>query len=220
MRHHKVRIAVIAAAAAGSLAGVLTTAFPSGAASSPHTKHKHAKQVKVIRGPRGPRGFRGPQGPRGFTGPASPLDAVTVPLTINWFGGDGSGGVGSAGPVTIPGIGALTAECDAAQQQLVLTPASSAGTRTVGDVTTFQGEGTSGTSSNQRIESYGASTPVVIPLPTNGMLTGTFSVEPDFGAGGPGPDPVSFIFSSEWKLNGTAQSDDFCAVAGQLSEHS
>jgi hypothetical protein len=52
------------------------------------------------------------------------------------------------------------------------------------------------------------------------MLTGTFSVEPDFGAGGPGPDPVSFIFSSEWKLNGTAQGDDFCAVAGQLSEHS
>jgi hypothetical protein len=218
MRQHRTRTAVIAAAAAGSLAGVLSTALPSGAVPSRHAKH--AQHVKVVRGPRGPRGPRGIQGPRGFTGPASPLDAVTVPLTINWFGGTGSDGVGSAGPITIPAIGTLTAECDASQQQLVLTPASSAGTRTVGDVTTFQGEGTSGISSNQRLESYGASTPIVIPLPTNGMLTGTFSVEPDYGAGGPGPNPISFIFSSEWKLNGMTQSDDFCAVAGQLSEHS
>jgi hypothetical protein len=143
-----------------------------------------------------------------------------VPVSINWFGNAYAAANGTAGPTAIPGVGTLSTECDASAQQVTLVPASSAGTRTVAAVTTFQGEGTSGISSNQSYDSYGASSPIVIDLPVNGMLIGTLSVQPDYGAGGPGPSPASFIFSSDMKLNGASGSGNYCSVAGQVLEHS
>jgi hypothetical protein len=212
MLHNKTRMALAVAAAIGALGGVLAVTLPSAAA----TQHRTAK---VARGPRGPRGYRGFRGRTGPAGPQGPIGALTAPVSINWFGEASAAQYGKASPVTVPGIGTLTAECDYSATQLVLTPASSAGTGTVANVTTFQGEGTDGVSSNQLLESYGATSPIVIALPVNGMLTGTFSVEPDYGAGGPGPSPASFTFSSERILNNPTASSNYCSVAGQLVEN-
>lgn len=212
MLHNKTRMVLAVAAAIGALGGVLAVTLPSAAA----TRHRTAN---IARGPRGPRGYRGFRGRTGPAGPQGPIGALTAPVSINWFGATSAAQYGKASPVTVPGIGTLTAECDYSATQLVLTPASSAGTGTVANVTTFQGEGTDGISSNQLLESYGASSPIVIALPVNGMLTGTFSVEPDYGAGGPGPGPASFTFSSERILNNPTASSNYCSVAGQLVEN-
>jgi hypothetical protein len=216
MLHNKTRMALAVAAAIGALGGVLAVTLPSAAATRHRSAHAAAK---VARGPRGPRGYRGWRGRTGPAGPRGPIGALTAPVSINWFGTTSAAQYGKATPVTIPGIGTLTAECDYSATQLVLTPASSAGTGTVANVTTFQGEGTAGISSNQLLESYGASSPIVIALPVNGMLTGTFSVVPDYGAGGPGPSPASFTFSSERILNNPTASSNYCSVAGQLVEN-
>jgi hypothetical protein len=216
MRHDKLRMTLVLAALVGALIAALVVSLPSLAASRHHSVKRSS--TRGLRGPRGYRGRTGPAGPSGPAGPESPAGALTVPVTINWFGGANAAGYGVASPVTIAGIGTLTAECDYSAQQLVLTPASSAGTRTVADVTTLQGEGTAGVSSNELLDSYGASTPIVIPVPVNGMLTGTFSVEPDYGAGGAGPSPPSFIFSSERILNNPTSTSDYCSVAGQITE--
>src|SRR5581483_10402845 len=155
MRHRNVLIALACAALAavgGTLAGTLsigaaqTRLMPGGrpvaspaaahaAKATPKVKVKVKVKVRtrVIRGPRGlrgPQGLQGPQGKTGPQGPASPPDAIAVPIT-------------------------LSRECDETAQTVTLTPSSSAGTRTVADVTTMQGEGTNGISSNQRMESYG-----------------------------------------------------------------
>jgi hypothetical protein len=235
MRNRRVLIALtcaVIAAIGGTLAGSLTggAAAPrvsARAAAAAAHKTVVARLAKASRrGPRGYRGYRGRQGPRGYTGPAgpqgaqAPADAIAVPVSINWFGNSYANPNGTAGPYTIPNVGTVTTECDLGAQQITFTPASSAGTRTVADVTTFQGEGTDGVSSNQEYDSYGASTPITVPLPVNGMLIGTLSVQPDSGDGGPGPSPASFIFSSDMKLNGQGGSGDFCSVGGQILQHS
>ena len=53
-------------------------------------------------------------------------------------------------------------------------------------------------------------------LPPNGMLSATFSVEPVTGNGGPGPAPSTLTLSSEYKVNDSDPSQDFCFVAGQV----
>jgi hypothetical protein len=231
MRHRHLLIVLVCAALAaigGTLAGTLSTGAAKAGrdtrvARVTHRAASRRARTIVIRGARGRVGPRGNTGPAGAAGPAgapSPADGIALPVTINWFGSANAATNGSFAPVSIPNIGTISAQCDYTAQQIVLVPSSSSGTRTVADVTTMQGEGTAGISSNQRLESYGSTTPLVIALPVNGMVTGTFSVEPDYGAGGPGPSPVSFVFSSYHKLNSTDGASDACTVAGQLTEHS
>jgi hypothetical protein len=234
MRHRHLLIALLCAALAaigGTLAGTLSTgaakvgratrvALVARVAHSAAKRHARTVVIRGSRGPAGPRGGAGPAGPVGPAGAPSPADGIALAVTINWFGSANAATYGSFAPVSITNIGTLSAECDYTAQQIVLVPSSSAGTRTVADITTMQGEGTAGISSNQRLESYGSTTPLVIPMPVNGMVTGTFSVEPDYGAGGTGPSPVSFVFSSYHKLNSTDGASDSCTVAGQLTEHS
>jgi hypothetical protein len=221
------RIFAIGAAGLGALAGVLVASLPSGAAS-PHataaasTKTVYVRGPRGFRGPEGPRGGRGPQGATGPQGPSDPNGAAALSLTVNWFkdsGGDPTT-QGHDAPITIPGIGTMSVACDYNSQQVVLTPYSNStsGTRTVANVTTFQGAGYAGASQNLRYESYGSQ--IVIPLPSNGMLSGTLSVEPTFGAGGAGPTPSSFTFSSFYKLNGGQNGGDECEVAGQVAAQS
>jgi hypothetical protein len=221
VKHSLLRIFAVGAAGLGALAGILVASLPSGAASPRATGAAVTKTVYVrgprgFRGPQGPRGDRGPQGATGPQGPSDPNGAAALSLTVNWFNSANAASQGHDGPITLPGVGTMSLECDYSNQQIVFTPASSAGTRTVANVTTFQGAGYSGASQNNRYESYGASTPIVITLPSNGMLSGTLSVEPDYGAGGAGPTPSSFTFSSYYKLNGAGGAGDECEVAGQV----
>ena len=224
MKRSLLRIFAIGAAGLGALAGVLVASLPSGAASR-HATAATATRTVYVRGPRGfrgPQGSRGDRGPQGATGPQGPSDpngVAALSLTINWFkdtGGDPTT-QGHDGPITIPGIGTMSVECDYNAQEIVVTPFStnSSGTRTVADVTTFQGAGYSGASQNQRYEFFGSSQH--IPLPSNGMLSGTLSVEPTSGNGGPGPTPSSFTFSSFYKLNGGPNGGDECEAAGQVA---
>ncbi len=225
MKRSLLRIFAIGAAGLGAVAGVLVSSLPSGAASGRQasaarvvTQTVYVRGPRGFRGPAGPRGDRGPQGATGPQGPSAPNGATGLPLTINWFrdsGGDPQT-QGHDGPITIPGVGTMTIECDYSNQQVVLTPysTSTSGTRTVANVTVLQGAGYAGASQNYRFESYGS--PIVFALPSNGMLSGTLSVEPTYGAGGTGPNPSSFTFSSYYKLNGTNGAGDECEVAGQV----
>ncbi len=223
MKRSLLRIFAIGAAGLGALAGVLVASLPSGAApqrasAAASTKTVYLRGPRGFRGPQGPRGDRGPQGATGPQGASDPNGAAALSLTVNWFQNSGGNPTtqGQDGPITIPGIGTMSVECDYNNQQVVLNPysTSTSGTRTVANVTTFQGAGYSGASQNLRYESYGS--PIVIPLPSNGMVSGTLSVEPTYGAGGAGPTPSSFTFSSFYKLNGGANAGDECEVAGQV----
>ncbi len=162
-------------------------------------------------GVEGPAGPPGPQGPEGAPGPPGPDLAVS--LSINWSG-LAYAPERDTTVQSIPGIAQVEARCTMEEQALVVTPTLS-GVRTVADVTTFQGEGTAGVSSHTRIYSE-STTPLTIPLPTNGMIEGTLSVEPTTGDGGPGPVPYSLALSSEWKLNDPNEADNYCYVAGQF----
>jgi hypothetical protein len=173
--------------------------------------------VRGATGPVGPQGVEGPTGPAGPAGPEGPPGPtgpdLAVSLTVNWSG-LAYAPERDTTVQSVPGIGQAEARCTPEEQALVITPAQS-GARTVADVTTFQGEGTAGISSNSRI--YSESTaPLTIPLPTDGMISGTLSVEPIDGDGGSEPTPYSLTISSEWKLNDPDEANNYCYIAGQL----
>lgn len=167
-----------------------------------HRKKRRRRSVRV-----GPAGLPGPQGPPGPAGPD-----ISTALTINWRGLDSAPGHDTAAG-QIVGIGTLLVTCNATTQTLNLLPAGN-GTRSVLDVTTFRGEGTEGTSSNQRLASE-SSAPISVDLPSNGMISGTISAEP-ISDGGQLAAPATFLLSSEWKSNDPDPSLNYCYVATQV----
>jgi hypothetical protein len=201
------------------------TAKASGQAAGGHsTKAGHASKpqahVIVLRGATGPRGEQGvpgiegstgPEGPQGPPGPPGPNIAVSP--TLNWHGLENAPGRDTA-LAELPGLASIEVRCSTAAQDILVTPLSE-GVRTVVDMTTFQGEGVAGVSSHNRVytESH---EPLAIPLPPNGMIEGTLSVEPISGVGSDRAAPVSFTVSSEWKLNDPAPENNYCYIAGQF----
>jgi hypothetical protein len=162
-------------------------------------------------GATGPAGPAGPEGPEGAPGPPGPNLAVS--LSVNWSG-LAYAPERDTDVETIPGIAQVEARCSPEAQELVVTPTLS-GVRTVADVTNFQGEGIAGVASHVRLFSE-AMAPLTIPLPTNGMIEGTLSIEPLSGDGGVEPAPSSLTLSSEWKLNDPDEANNYCYVAGQF----
>jgi hypothetical protein len=134
---------------------------------------------------------------------------VARSLTVNWRGGAFPGRDGAS--VEIPGVGRLDAVCNPSSQQLVLHPAAD-GVRTVATVDSYE----SASSSVSTPQSQSKAAPIPIALPPNGMLSVTFSVQPVAGDGGPGPPPATMQLSSEYVVNGSTVSEDFCYVAGQV----
>jgi hypothetical protein len=213
-------------ACVGSLSGIALAVAESSAQTAPShktittKKSAPATRTVLVRGATGPRGLAGvagaagsagPQGPEGAPGPPGPNLAES--LTINWSG-LAYAPERDTTVSTIPGIAQVEVRCTVEEQSILITPTLS-GVRTVADVTTFQGEGVAGISSHSRLFSESTS-PITIPLPTNGMIEGTLSVEPITGDGGAGPAPSSLVFSSEWKLNDPDETADYCYVAGQF----
>jgi hypothetical protein len=191
------RRVLLLAAFAGALGGGLLGVAPTLAGD-------HAQRAA-----RGPKGDRGTQGPVGPQGPAA-TDVVRS-LSLNWRRGASSGR--DTASVAIPSIGTLVAVCRPGEQRLLLYPAQS-GVRTTASVTTFQ----STSSDNATSSSTSAGSPLVVadPLPPNGMLSATLSVQPVSGDGGPGPAPATLVLSSESVVNGLSATDNFCFVSGQV----
>jgi hypothetical protein len=235
------RALLAAGACAGALAGgalaVAGSAAQAGGAQSGgartsdghatktgSTKAGHASKpqprVIVLRGAAGPRGVQGapgvegptgPEGPQGPPGPPGPNIAVSP--TLNWHGLENAPGRDTT-LAELPGLATIEARCSTAAQDILITPLSE-GVRTVVDMTTFQGEGVAGVSSHNRVSTESLA-PLAIPLPPNGMIEGTLSVEPISGEGSDRAAPVSFTVSSEWKLNDPAPENNYCYIAGQF----
>jgi hypothetical protein len=214
-------------ACAGTVIGI-ALAVSGSSAQQAAAVHKSATAKKntstprtlIVRGATGPSGPQGPEGPAGPAGPAGPEGApgppgpnLAVSLTINWSG-LAYAPERDTTVETIPGVAQVEARCTPEEQDLIVTPTLS-GVRTVADVTTFQGEGTAGVSSHERLTTE-STAPLSIHLPTNGMIEGTLSVEPIAGDGGTGPAPSSLTLSSEWKLNDPDEANNYCYVAGQF----
>jgi hypothetical protein len=206
------------ALAGGALAVTGTSAQPAHSAKTGHPA-KPAARVVVIRGANGPRGLTGVAGPEGAPGPEGPQGPpgppgpnIAVSPTLNWHGLENAAGRDTA-VTELPGMAKIELRCSTAAQDILITPVQE-GVRTVADVTTFQGEGTAGVSSHNRTFSESRA-PLAIPLPPNGMIEGTLSVEPISGEGA-GAAPASFTFSSEWKLNDPEAAANYCYVAGQF----
>ncbi len=198
MKRSLLRIFAIGAAGLGALAGALVASLPSGAASR-HATAATATRTVYVRGPRGfrgPQGSRGDRGPQGATGPQGPSDpngVAALSLTINWFkdtGGDPTT-QGHDGPITIPGIGTMSMECDYNTQEIVADAVLDQQLRHPDrrQCHDLPGRRLLGRLAEPALRIFRIFA-VVIPLPLNGMLSGTLSVEPTFGAGGPGPDPI------------------------------
>jgi hypothetical protein len=182
----------------------------------PKPKPKGKSGYSLGLGPRGrtgPRGATGPAGSTGPQGPPGPVSNVVRSLTINWR--NGAYQADPAASATLPGLGVVTLTCTPGAQTLTLVP-QTAGVRTVLDTDTVQGAGTQGATSFARAASQSPGSPLTVPLPNNGMLLATVSVEPYNGDGGPGPDPATLTLSSEWKLNDPDASQNFCFVAAQF----
>jgi hypothetical protein len=201
----------------GSVAARQAATHKSGTTAKRSAPATRVELLRGAAGPVGPQGVEGPAGPAGPAGPEGPPGPpgpdLAVSLTINWSG-LAYAPERDTTVQSVPGIGQAEARCTPEEQALVITPAQS-GVRTVADVTTFQGEGTAGVSSDSRLFSE-STAPLTIPLPTNGMISGTLSVEPITGDGGSGPAPYSLTISSEWKLNDPDEADNYCYIAGQL----
>lgn len=226
MRLKSARAGAGLGACVGALIGI-AIAVSGSSAQQPSGHHKAAakknapvQRTVLVRGAAGPRGLEGVEGPAGQAGPQGPEGApgppgpnLAVSLTVNWSGlayaPERDTTVGS-----IPGIAQVEARCTLEEQALIVTPTLN-GVRTVADLTTFQGEGTAGVSSHARTFTE-STAPLTIPLPPNGMIEGTLSVEPIVGDGGGGPGPSSLTLSSEWKLNDPDEANDYCYVAGQF----
>ncbi|MFN8152052.1 MAG: hypothetical protein U0R24_13125 [Solirubrobacterales bacterium] len=178
------------------------------------------------RGPRGPRGRTGPEGERGPTGDTGTRGATgssdehVLDFGVDWIGSDNAAGHDSAA-IDLPGIGTLTIQCpntppdDPSVRRLVLTPVSG-GRRTVANLTTFEGAGTTA-ATNQRYQSDDI-TPITALIPNNGMISGSFSVEPNSGGSADaGQLPVADItLSSYWKVNDPIASENSCHISAQV----
>jgi hypothetical protein len=136
---------------------------------------------------------------------------VVRSLTINWR--DGLWPIDPTASATLPGLGAATLTCTPSTQTLTITPASGAA-QTVLDTDTAQGAGTAGATSFASASSQGA--PITVPVPNNGMIFATVSVQPILGDGGAGPAPASMTLSSEWKMNDPNPANNFCYMAAQF----
>jgi hypothetical protein len=219
-------------ACVGALGGV-AIAVTGSSAQQPASVHKATTASKkstatprtvIVRGATGPRGLTGVAGavgPAGTPGPEGPQGPpgpdLAESFTINWSGlayAPERDTAVSTIPDVAQGVARVEVRCTPEEQAIIVTPLLSE-VRTVADVTTFQGEGVAGVSSHARLFSESTS-PITIPLPTNGMLEGTLSVEPIDGDGGSEPDPSSLTFSSEWKLNDPDEANNYCYVAGQF----
>lgn len=190
-------------------------------AASGHSRPAHRK-----RGKRGPRGRTGPQGERGPTGVTGPRgipgssDEHVLDIGVDWNDAANAAGHDVA-VVGLPGIGTLALQCpsnppdDPSVRRLVLTPASG-GRRTVANLTTFEGAGTTA-ATNQRYQTDDA-TPLTVPIPSNGMISGSFSVEPNSGEDiEPGQLPIADLtLSSFWKVNDPVPSENSCHISAQL----
>lgn len=211
-------------ACAGALAGgalaVSGTSAQTGHSAKAGHPAKPAPRVVVVRGANGPRGLagvagaEGPPGPEGLQGPpGAPGPNIAVSPTLNWHGLENAEGRDTA-LTELPGMARIELRCGTAAQDILITPLNE-GVRTVADVTTFQGEGTAGVSSHDRLFTE-STAPMAIPLPPNGMIEGTLSVEPISSEGADGAAPASFTFSSEWKLNDPDEAANYCYIAGQF----
>lgn len=223
MRIRTILIATLAALIAAAV-GVAS----SGAASS-QTAVAQASSVRhgivIVRGPRGYRGYRGFRGPRGPTGPQGPTGAQgpagtdhVSSFSINWRGDSNAAGNSSAS-VGIPGIGTLNVVCSPSQQTASLTPAASGSVRTEANISDFEGSASSNQmpySQNGQAIPIGSPTQPGQALPPNGMLTGTLSVQPVDGTGGPEPAPATLTLSSEYVVNNPP--NDSCFIAGQVTQ--
>lgn len=180
------------------------------------------------RGKRGPRGRTGPQGERGPTGDTGPRgiegssDEHVLDIGVDWNGAANAPGNDSAS-VVLPGIGTLQILCpstppdDPSVRRLILTPAN-AGRRTVANLTSFEGSGVNApASTNQRYQTDDQ-TPISALIPSNGMISGSFSVEPNSGGSADaGQLPVADItLSSFWKVNDPIASENSCHISAQL----
>ena len=123
--------------------------------------------------------------------------------------------------IALPGIGTLAAQCpatpvdDPSVRRLVLTPFNPSSIRTVATLTTFEGSGTDKATQARRT---GEGTPILIPIPRNGMINGTFSIEPkDGGSVDVGILPTASItLSGYWKDNDDLPSENYCHVSAQV----
>lgn len=190
-------------------------------AAGGHSGPVHRKRGK--RGRRGPTGPRGEPGPTGATGPrgiAGSSDEHVLDIGVDWNGAANAAGHDVAA-VDLPGIGTLALQCpsgppdDPSVRRLVLTPLGG-GRRTVANLTTFEGAGTTA-ATNQRYQTDDA-TPLTIPIPSNGMISGSFSVEPNSGENiEPGQLPIADLtLSSFWKVNDPVPSENSCHISAQL----
>lgn len=220
-------LAGAALAVSGSFAHPGSAAHVAATRAAQTSKAKAGKPAKpqthtvLVRGAPGPRGVQGEpgvegqpgaEGPQGPPGPPGPNIAVSP--TLNWRGSEAAAGRDTT-IAGIPGVATVEIRCNAEAQQILVTPAAT-GARTVIDATTFQGEGTAGVSSNERLFTESTTQPLAMALPPNGMLEGTLSVEPISAGASTAPAPLSFTFSSEWKLNDPSPDGDYCFVAGQF----
>lgn len=206
------RKTLILAALAGAATGTTGVVAVSSAGESSATSRASAGSTatagaaaKVRLDSRYPRG---PRGPRGFRGDAA-TDVVRS-LSINWRNGAFAGRDTAA--LELPGLGRLVAVCSAGETSLRLYPARG-GVRTVATVTRF--EDTKSVNSTPFSLKAEDPVPVADPLPPNGMISATLSVQPLGGDGGRGPAPATLIVSSEHKLNGETADENFCFVAAQ-----
>lgn len=236
------RAALLAVALVGLLAGVALgsgfASFPGANEDSPSAgprvvvenaaaeRQAAERGKRGKRGPRGPRGRTGPEGERGPTGEtgergvAGSSDEHVLDVGVDWNGSANAAGHDSSS-VELPGIGTLTIQCpstppdDPSVRRLVLTPASG-GRRTVANLTTFEGAGTNA-ATNQRYQTDDL-TPITVPIPSNGMISGSFSVEPIAGdSTDPGQLPVADVtLSSFWKVNDPVASENSCHISAQL----
>lgn len=179
-----------------------------------------AKGKRGPRGRRGPEGERGPTGQQGPQGPEGSSDEHVLQLGIDWNGSANAAGHDSSS-VVLPGIGTLEAQCpatpvdDDSVRRLVLTPSNPSTIRTVATLTTFQGSGTDA-ATQTRIPGEG--TPIIARIPRNGMINGTFSIEPkNLGSVDPGVLPTASItLSSYWKDNDPVPGENYCHISAQL----
>lgn len=161
------------------------------AAAEQAAKSKARRGKRGPKGPPGPKGKRGRRGPQGATGPQGPagVDGANnermVNLSIGWNGNSNAAG-NDYDSASLPGIGELAIRCPAgnaaaeAPHRLELTP-SSGGRRTVMTITTFEAAGANN-AENARYTSSSTER-ISAPLPFNGVVTGTVSIEPINGNG-------------------------------------
>jgi hypothetical protein len=226
----RIAIALLALAAVAGI--VLLIVGQSGGTTSPPSLA--AKAAAQRRGPTGPRGYRGPPGRRGPTGPrgaqgdrgargatgqqgpagTSSSDRVRN-LDVEWK--DSANPTGDTyDEASVPGIGTLKISCDPNNpgiKRVRLTPSHTGdNVRTVMSLSTFQGSGTQGAASTERYTTESGQD-IDVPLPVNGMISGTLNVEPRIDQ--IAVSPATLVLSSYYKVNDPSADQNFCFVNAQ-----